>query len=225
MVWCRKNGAAKPLWCPVSAKKGIGISDLLDMVLLVAEVSELKANPNRNAKGKVIESKLDKGRGPVATLLVQTGTRMWAISDCRYYTRVESCAMFDYKGHSLKTAGPSVPVEILGLNEVPEAGDDFIAVDNEKLAKQVADKRQKEKHQQEITRNTKVTLEDLFAQIKEGEIKELNIVLKADVQGSIEAIRQSLENWAMKKYALILSAQQWVVSVKLTLCWLQRPTL
>ncbi|MBR2627869.1 MAG: translation initiation factor IF-2, partial [Peptococcaceae bacterium] len=178
---------------PVSAKKGIGIDDLLDMILLVAEMGELKANPNRNAKGKVIESKLDKGRGSVATLLVQTGTLHVGDFLIVGTTQGRIRAMFDYKGRSLKAAGPSVPVEILGLNEVPEAGDDFIAVDNEKLAKQVADKRQKEKHQQEIARNTKVSLEDLFAQIKEGEIKELNIILKADVQGSIEAIRQSLE--------------------------------
>lgn len=178
---------------PVSAKKGIGIDDLLDMILLVAEMAELKANPNRNAKGKVIESKLDKGRGPVVTLLVQAGTLHVGDFLIVGTTQGRIRAMFDYKGRSLKTAGPSMPVEILGLNEVPEAGDDYIAVDNEKLAKQVADKRQKEKHQQEIARNTKVSLEDLFAQIKEGEIKELNIVLKADVQGSIEAIRQSLE--------------------------------
>ena len=178
---------------PVSAKKGIGMDDLLDMILLVAEMAELKANPNRNAKGKVIESKLDKGRGPVATLLVQAGTLHVGDFLIVGTTQGRIRAMFDYKGRSLKTAGPSMPVEILGLNEVPEAGDDYIAVDNEKLAKQVADKRQKEKHQQEIARNTKVSLEDLFAQIKEGEIKELNIVLKADVQGSIEAIRQSLE--------------------------------
>lgn len=178
---------------PVSAKKGVGIDDLLDMILLVAEMAELKANPNRNAKGKVIESKLDKGRGPVATLLVQAGTLHVGDFLIVGTTQGRIRAMFDYKGRSLKTAGPSMPVEILGLNEVPEAGDDYIAVDNEKLAKQVADKRQKEKHQQEIARNTKVSLEDLFAQIKEGEIKELNIVLKADVQGSIEAIRQSLE--------------------------------
>ena len=178
---------------PVSAKKGIGIDELLDMILLVAEMGELKANPNRNAKGKVIESKLDKGRGPVATLLVQAGTLHVGDFLIVGTTQGRIRAMFDYKGRSLKSAGPSVPVEILGLNEVPEAGDDYIAVDNEKLAKQVADKRQKEKHQQEIARNTKVSLEDLFAQIKEGEIKELNIVLKADVQGSIEAIKQSLE--------------------------------
>ena len=178
---------------PVSAKKGVGIDDLLDMILLVAEMAELKANPNRNAKGKVIESKLDKGRGPVATLLVQAGTLHVGDFLIVGTTQGRIRAMFDYIVRSLKTAGPAMPVEILGLNEVPEAGDDYIAVDNEKLAKQVADKRQKEKHQQEIARNTKVSLEDLFAQIKEGEIKELNIVLKADVQGSIEAIRQSLE--------------------------------
>ena len=178
---------------PVSAKKGMGIDDLLDMVLLVAEMSELKANPNRNARGKVVESKLDKGRGSVATLLVQTGTLHVGDFLIVGTTQGRIRAMFDYRGRAMKTAGPSEPVEILGLNEVPEAGDDFIAVDNEKLAKQVALKRQQDKHQQEIARNTKVTLEDLFAQIKEGEIKELNIVLKADVQGSIEAIKQSLE--------------------------------
>ena len=178
---------------PVSAKQGIGINDLLEMILLVAEVAELKANPNRNAKGKVIESKLDKGRGAVATLLVQAGTLHVGDFLIVGTTQGRIRAMFDYKGQAVKVAGPSTPVEILGLNEVPEAGDDYIAVDNEKLAKQVADKRQKEKHLQEISRNTKVSLEDLFAQIKEGDIKELNIILKADVQGSIEAIRQSLE--------------------------------
>jgi len=178
---------------PVSAKKGMGIEELLEMILLVAEVAELKANPNRNAKGKVIESKLDKGRGAVATLLVQAGTLHVGDFLIVGTTQGRIRAMFDYKGQAVKVAGPSTPVEILGLNEVPEAGDDYIAVDNEKLAKQVADKRQKEKHLQEISRNTKVSLEDLFAQIKEGDIKELNIILKADVQGSIEAIRQSLE--------------------------------
>ncbi len=178
---------------PVSAKQGMGIEDLLEMILLVAEVAELKANPNRNAKGKVIESKLDKGRGAVATLLVQAGTLHVGDFLIVGTTQGRIRAMFDYKGQAVKVAAPSTPVEILGLNEVPEAGDDYIAVDNEKLAKQVADKRQKEKHLQEISRNTKVSLEDLFAQIKEGDIKELNIILKADVQGSIEAIRQSLE--------------------------------
>lgn len=178
---------------PVSAKSGQGIDELLEMILLVAEVADLKANPNRNAKGKVVESKLDKGRGPVATLLIQAGTLHIGDFLIVGTTQGRIRAMFDFKGRSMKTALPSMPVEILGLNEVPAAGDDFIAVDNEKLAKQVADKRQQDKHQMEIARNTKVTLEDIFAQIKDGEVKELNIILKADVQGSIEAIRQSLE--------------------------------
>ena len=178
---------------PVSAKKGMGIDDLLEMILLVAEMQELKANPDRNAKGKVVESKLDKGRGPVATLLVQNGTLHVGDFLIVGTTQGRIRAMFDYKGKAIKVAGPSTPVEILGLSEVPEAGDDFVAVDNEKLAKQVAEKRQKDKHMQEISRNMKVSLEDIFAQIKEGEVKDLNIVLKADVQGSIEAIRQSLE--------------------------------
>lgn len=179
---------------PVSAKSGVGIDELLEMILLVAEVEELKANPNRNGRGKVVESKLDRGRGSVATLLVQTGTLHVGDFLIVGTTQGRIRAMFDYRGKALKAAGPSTPVEILGLSEVPEAGDDFVAVENERLAKQVAEKRQKDKHQQEIARNMKVSLEDIFAQIQEGEIKELNIVLKADVQGSIEALRQSLEN-------------------------------
>ena len=188
-----EDWGGEDIMVPVSAKSGLGINELLEMVLLVAEVQELKANPKRNAKGKVIESKLDRGRGPVATLLVQTGTLHIGDFLIVGTTQGRIRAMFDYKGKAVKAAGPSMPVEILGLSEVPEAGDDFIAVDNEKLAKQVAEKRQKDKHQQEIARNMKVSLEDIFAQIKDGEIKDLNIILKADVQGSIEAIRQSLE--------------------------------
>ncbi len=178
---------------PVSAKSGVGINDLLEMILLVAEVAELKANPKRSGRGKVVESKLDKGRGPVATLLVQTGTL--SVGDFLIVgsTQGRIRAMFDYRGKAVKTAPPSMPVEVLGLNDVPAAGDDFIAVENERLAKQVAEKRQKDKHASEIQRNIKVSLEDIFAQIQEGEIKELNIILKADVQGSIEALRQSLE--------------------------------
>lgn len=188
-----EDWGGETIMVPVSAKSGIGINDLLEMILLVAEVEELKANPKRSGRGKVIESKLDRGRGSVATLLVQTGTLYVGDFLIVGTTQGRIRAMFDYRGKALKSAPPSMPVEILGLNEVPEAGDDFIAVENERLAKQVAEKRQKEKHQQEITRNMKVSLEDIFAQIQEGEIKELNMVLKADVQGSIEAIRQSLE--------------------------------
>jgi len=178
---------------PVSAITGAGIDNLLEMILLVAEIAELKANPHRHAKGNVIEAKLDKGRGPVATLLIQTGTLNVGDFLIVGSTQGRVRAMFDHKGKKLKSAGPSAPVEILGMSEVPSAGDDFIVVDDEKLAKQVAEKRHQEKHQEEITKRTKVSLDDLFSQIQQGEVKDLNIILKADVQGSIEAIKQSLD--------------------------------
>jgi translation initiation factor IF-2 len=177
---------------PVSAKKNIGIGDLLEMILLVAEMEDLKANPNRSAKGKVIESKLDKNRGATATLLVQNGTLHSGDFIIVGTTQGRVRAMFDYKGKPINSAKPSTPVEILGLNDVPEAGDEFIVVANERLARQVAEQRSEEKHEKEIM-HTKVSLEDLFNQIQQGDVKELNIVLKADTQGSIEAIRQSLE--------------------------------
>lgn len=177
---------------PVSAKQGTGINELLEMILLVAEVAELKANPNRSAKGKVIEAKLDKSRGATATLLVQNGSLNLGDFIIAGTTQGKIRAMFDHLGKSIKIAGPSVPVEILGLTDVPESGDEFIVVNNEKLAKQVAEQRQQEKHLKEISRSS-VTLEDLFSHIKEGEIKELNIVLKADTQGAIEAMKKSLE--------------------------------
>lgn len=177
---------------PVSAKQGSGINELLEMILLVAEVGELKANPNRSAKGKVIEAKLDKSRGATATLLVQNGSLNLGDFIIAGPTQGKIRAMFDHMGKAIKVAGPSVPVEILGLTDVPESGDEFIVVNNERLAKQVAEQRQQEKHLKEISR-TSVTLEDLFSHIKEGEIKELNIVLKADTQGAIEAMKKSLE--------------------------------
>ena len=177
---------------PVSAKQGTGINELLEMILLVAEISELKANPNRSAKGKVIEAKLDKSRGATATLLVQNGTLKLGDFIIAGTTQGKIRAMFDYYGKTIKLALPSTPVEILGLNDVPESGDDFIVANNEKLAKQVAEQRQQEKHQKEISRST-LTLEDLFSHINEGEVKELNIVLKADTQGAIEAMKKSLE--------------------------------
>ena len=178
---------------PVSAKKNIGISDLLEMILLVAEMEDLKANPNRAARGKVVESKLDKNRGATATLLVQNGTLHNGDFLICGTTQGRIRAMFDYHGQPIDHAGPSVPAEILGLNDVPEAGDDFVVVANERLAKQVAEQRSQEKHMQEISRGSKVSLEDLFSQIQQGDVQELNIVLKADTQGSIEAIRQALE--------------------------------
>lgn len=178
---------------PVSAKTKEGIDQLLEMILLVAEMKELKANPNRAAKGTVIEAQLDKGRGPVATVLVQTGTLEVGnvIIAGSVFGRVR--VLINDKGKRVKKAGPSVPVEILGLETLPEAGDTFYVVEDERMARQLAAKRQQYKRETELKKNQKITLDDLFDRIKEGEIKELNIVLKADVQGSVEAIRQSLE--------------------------------
>ena len=178
---------------PVSAKKNIGINDLLEMILLVAEMEDLKANPKRSARGKVVESKLDKNRGATATLLVQNGTLHNGDFLIVGSTQGRIRAMFDYHGKPIAKAGPSVPAEILGLNDVPAAGDDFVVVANERLAKQVAEQRSQEKHLKEISRGAKVSLEDLFTQIQQGDVQELNIVLKADTQGSIEAIKKSLE--------------------------------
>lgn len=178
---------------PVSAHTKEGIDTLLEMVLLTAEMQELKANANRNARGTVVEAKLDKGRGPVATLLVQNGTLHVGDSIIVGTTYGRIRAMFDDKGKKIKSAGPSIPVEILGLSEVPAAGDRFYEVKDEKTARDMAEKR-KEKVRAEYLQSThKVSLEDLYSQIKEGKVKELNIIVKADVQGSVEAVRQSLQ--------------------------------
>ncbi len=177
---------------PVSAKGNIGIDDLLEMVLLTAEVEELKADPNRRSIGTVIESELDKGRGPVATVLVQKGTLNVGDSVLVGSTYGRIRAMFDDKGKKIDSAGPSIPVEILGLSEVPQAGDKFNEVKDEKTARGMAEARKiKEKSLQHGT--MRVSLEDLYNQVKEGKIKELPIIIKADVQGSIEALRNSLE--------------------------------
>ncbi|AKN29471.1 translation initiation factor IF-2 [Clostridium carboxidivorans P7] len=178
---------------PVSAHTKEGIDTLLEMVLLTAEMQELKANAGRNGKGTVVESKLDKGRGAVATLLVQNGTIHVGDSIIVGSTYGRIRAMFDDKGKKIKSAGPSIPVEILGLSEVPAAGDRFHQVKDEKTAREMADKR-KEKLRAEYLQSThKVSLEDLYNQIQEGKVKELNIIVKADVQGSIEALKQSLQ--------------------------------
>ncbi|MBV7274906.1 translation initiation factor IF-2 [Clostridium sp. PL3] len=178
---------------PVSARSKEGIDTLLEMVLLTAEMQELKANSNRNARGTVVEAKLDKGRGAVATLLVQNGTLHVGDSIIVGTTYGRIRAMFDDKGKKIKAAGPSIPVEILGLSEVPAAGDRFHEVKDEKTAREMAEKR-KEKVRAEYLQSThKVSLEDLYSQIKEGKVKELNIIVKADVQGSVEAVRQSLQ--------------------------------
>ena len=177
---------------PVSAKERIGIDDLLEMVLLTAEVEELKADSNRKAAGAVIESELDKGRGPVATLLVQKGTLNVGDSILVGTTYGRIRAMFDDKGKKITSAGPSIPVEILGLSEVPQAGDKFNEVKDEKTARGMAEARKiKEKSLQHST--LRVSLEDLYSQVKEGKIQELPIIIKADVQGSIEALKNTLE--------------------------------
>ncbi|WP_415945020.1 translation initiation factor IF-2 [Selenomonas montiformis] len=175
---------------PVSAKKQLGIDDLLENVLLVAEVEELKANPNRDARGVIVEAKLDKGRGPVATVLVQNGTLRIGDSVVCGTTYGKVRAMVDDRGNNVKKAGPSVPVEILGLNDVPEAGD-VLAVLEEKQARSIAEARI-ERQRTKLIKSKKVSLDDLFQQIQEGEIKDLNIVVKADVQGSVEALCGSL---------------------------------
>ena len=175
---------------PVSAKKEIGINDLLETILLVAEVQELKANPNRDARGVIIEAQLDKGRGPVATVLVQNGTLRIGDSIVAGTTYGKVRAMINDRGENVKKAPPSMPVEVLGLSDVPEAGDELAALD-EKLVRAIAEKRI-EKQRTELMKSKKVSLDDLFHQIQEGHIKDLNIVIKADVQGSVEALTGSL---------------------------------
>ena len=178
---------------PVSAKTGEGIDELLENVLLVAEVKELKANPDRLAKGTVIEARLDKGRGPIATLLVQNGTLRQGDVLIAGTAVGRVRVMTNDKGRTVKSAGPSVPVEITGLAEVPSAGDTFNAVEDERLARELVDQRKHEQKQEQFNAYRKVTLDNLFSQIAEGEIKELPIIVKADVQGSVEAVKQSLE--------------------------------
>ena len=178
---------------PVSAKTGMGIDDLLENVLLTADMLELKANPNRFAKGSIIEARLDRGRGPVATVLVQNGTLRLGdvIIAGTAVGRVRT--MTDDKGRSAAEAGPSIPMEITGLTEVPSAGDIFNAVADEKLARELVEQRKQEAKEEQFRQYQKVTLDNLFSQISQGEMKELPIIVKADVQGSVEAVRQSLE--------------------------------
>ena len=178
---------------PVSAKTGENLESLLEMVLLTAEMQELKADPNRKAKGTVIEAKLDKGRGAVASLLIQNGTLNVGDSILVGSTYGRIRAMFDDRGKKIKSAGPSIPVEILGLSEVPAAGDRFIVCKDEKTARNMAELRKQKIKADSHQASNRVSLEDLYSQIQEGKVKELAIVVKADVQGSVEAIRQSLE--------------------------------
>ena len=178
---------------PVSAKTGEGIVNLLEMILLQAEVLELRANPNRLAMGSVIEARLDKNKGPVATLLVTNGTLKTGMSVVAGTCAGRIRLMTDFKGKEIKKAGPATAVEILGLSDVPEAGDEFNAVKQDKIAKEIADNRKQKLREEILARNASTTLEQLFSQIQEGEVKDLNLIIKGDVQGSIGAIVASLE--------------------------------
>ena len=180
--------------CPISAKTGMGIDNLLEMVTLTAEMKELKANPNRSAHGAVIEARLDKNRGPVATMLVQNGTLKQGDIVIAGTAVGRVRAMTDYKGRKVTEAGPSVPVEIIGMGEVPGAGDDFHVVADERMARELVEQRKSDlKNATTGSAKQKVSLEDLFSQIQAGEMKNLNIIVKADVQGSAEAVKASLE--------------------------------
>jgi translation initiation factor IF-2 len=178
----------------VSAKQKTGLDELLELILLQAELLELKANPDKKSRGRVVEARLDKGKGPLATVLVQEGTlRVGDPFVCgTFYGRVR--AMLDDRGRKVEAAPPSMPVEVHGISGVPQAGDELVVVNDEKQAKQVAGHRQLKLREAELSQATKVTLDNLFERIKEGETKELKIVLKADVQGSLEAITDSLNN-------------------------------
>lgn len=178
---------------PISALRGEGIEDLLEMILLVAEVEDVKADPDCPARGTVIDAKLDRGRGPVATVLISQGTLR--VGDAfvvgNYCGRVR--ALINDQGEQIKEATPSTPVEVLGISDVPQAGDAFVVVKDEQTARQVAGIQQQKQREKELSRTTRVTLDDLYRKIQEGEVKELNLVIKADVQGSAEAVRSALE--------------------------------
>ena len=187
---------------PVSALKREGIDTLLEMVLLVAEMEELKANPNKRAVGTVIEAQLDKGRGPVATVLVQGGTLRVGDPIVAGVASGKVRAMINSKGKRVKAAGPSTAVEILGLSEVPQGGDQVVAVPNDKAARLVAEKRQQMAREEMLKSNQRMSLDDFFAQMGDAEVKELPIIVKADVQGSVQAVKQSLEKLSNEEVAV-----------------------
>ena len=187
---------------PVSAKTGEGIDSLLEMILLQAEMLELKANPNRLALGTVIEARLDKQKGAVATLLVLNGTLHAGMSVVAGNCSGRIKAMTNYRGDKLKKAGPATAVEILGLTEVPEAGDEFNAVSSDKVAREIAENRKLKQREQVMQKNAGVTLEQLFSQIEQGDVKELNLIIKADVQGSVGALVSSLEKLKKENVAV-----------------------
>ena len=178
---------------PVSARQKTGIDTLLEMILLVAEMEELKANPDKRALGTVVEAELDKGRGPVATVLVQGGTLKVGDPIVCGLASGKVRAMINSKGKRVKTAGPSTAVEILGLSEVPQGGDQFVAVPSDKVARNIAEKRQQIAREEMLKSNQRMSLDQFFDQMNEGQVKDLNVIIKADVQGSVQAVKQSLE--------------------------------
>ncbi|MCD8490996.1 MAG: translation initiation factor IF-2 [Geovibrio sp.] len=210
----------------ISAKKNLNIDTLLERVLLEAEMLDLRGNPNRPAEGIIIESKLDKQKGPVATVLIRNGSLKKSDNFVcgTEYGKVR--AMFNYKGMSVKEAGVSIPVEIMGFSDVPQSGDRFIVTPDEKVAKQLAELRADNKREKALMEKTKVSLTDLFAKIKEGELKELNIVLKADVQGSLAALENSLNKLTNTEIKVnIIHSREWAVSTKTILSSLPLQTV
>ena len=181
------------IFVPISAKKRTGIDNLLEMILLQADMLELKVNPNKQAKGTVIEAKLDKARGPVATMLVQRGKLDIGDTIVVGSTIGRIRTMIDDKGKKVKFAGPSTPVEITGLTEVPNAGDTFYEVKDEKTAKHLIERRKRQEREKKLSASSKVSLDDLFSQIEEGKLKQLNLIIKGDVQGSVEAVKDALQ--------------------------------
>ncbi|HEY8495983.1 MAG TPA: translation initiation factor IF-2, partial [Limnochordales bacterium] len=178
---------------PISALRRQGLDELLEMILLVAELRELKANPDRPARGVIIEAELDKGRGPVCTVLVKKGTLRLGDAVVAGHTAGKVRAMLDDRGQPLSEAGPATPVSVLGLDDVPMAGDELVVVADERLARELAARRREEMRQQEMQRPARANLEQLFEQVKAGQLPELNIIIKGDVQGSVEALRGALE--------------------------------
>lgn len=192
------------IYAEISAKRKIGIDHLLEMILLQAEILELKANPNRPAKGVVIEAKLDKTRGPVATVLVQKGTLRVGDPLVAGLQAGKVRALINDKGKKVTAAGPSTPVEVLGLSGVPEAGDTFVVVSDERRARQISAHRSEKQREEFLRKSARVSLEDLYSQIQEGAVKELNIVIKADVQGSVQALREALEKLSTSEVKLVI---------------------
>jgi translation initiation factor IF-2 len=192
----------KTIFAEISAKQRINLDFLLEMILLQAEIMELKANPDKSAKGTILEARLDKGRGPVATVLVQSGTLKVGDPFVTgiYYGKVR--AMIDDMGHKIKEAGPSTPVEVLGLAGVPSAGDSFTVVSDERKARQIAVTRQEKQREEELSKSARVSLEDLYRKIQEGDVQELKLIIKADVQGSVEAITEALEKLGTQQVRL-----------------------